>query len=55
MNRRVGVITFADSFKILGPILSSPVDYLTFKFIKKKSDESLIRKGDLEVSITGYF
>ena len=55
MNRRVGIITFADSFKILGPIFSSPVDFLTFKFNKKISGESLIRKGDLEVSITGYF
>ena len=34
MNSREGVMILADNLRILGPILSSPVDFLTFKFNK---------------------
>ena len=36
MNKRLGVITFAEILRILGPILSRTVDLLTFRFDKKK-------------------
>ena len=35
MNKILGVMTFADILRILGPMLSSPVDLFTFKFDKK--------------------
>ena len=35
MNNKLGAKTFADSFRILGPILSKPVDVFTFRFDKK--------------------
>ena len=54
MNSREGVMILADNLRILGPILSSPVDFLTFKFNKKNSDESLISKGDFEVNLIWY-
>ena len=34
MYKMLGVMTSAVSLRILGPILSSPVDFLTFKFDK---------------------
>ena len=34
MNKREGVITSADMFRILRPILSGPVDFLRFKYFK---------------------
>ena len=42
MYKILGVMTSAVSLRILGPVLSSPIDFLTFKFDKKMSNECVI-------------
>ena len=55
MNNKLGAKTFADSFRILGPILSKPVDLFTFRFDKKNRTKVRVLNGMLNLVVVGTF
>ena len=52
---RLGAKTLADSFRILGPMLSKPVDLFTFKFDKNVHIKDRFVNGMLNSVVFGTF
>ena len=55
ITNKLGAKTFADIFRILGPILSKPVDLFIFRFDKKFSTKVRVVNGMLNFVVVGTF